>query len=92
MAVADTSPEARAIQLQIHRSMSGEQRILIALEMSEFVRGSAKAGIRDAHPDWEEWRIDLEWYKMIFSPHRIPLGLENALRLAASSAPHPRAI
>ena len=60
MAISDTSPEARELQLQIHRSMSGEQKILIALEMSEFAREIAKAGIRQDHPDWEEWQVDLE--------------------------------
>lgn len=42
MAISDTSPEAREIQLQIHRSMSGEQRILLALEMSLFARDLAR--------------------------------------------------
>ena len=51
MPLTDTSPEAQAIQLQIYRAMSGEQRLLLALEMSDFVRDLAKARIRREHPE-----------------------------------------
>jgi hypothetical protein len=57
MAITDTSPEAHEIQLQIHRSMSGEQRILLALEMSLFARDLVRERIRSEHPDWDEWHV-----------------------------------
>lgn len=34
--------------------MSGEQRILLAFEMSLFARELAKEGIRWEHPEWPE--------------------------------------
>lgn len=88
MAISDTSPEAAEVQLRIYRAMSGEQKILIALEMSEFARELAKARIREDHPDWEKWQVDLEWFRIVFSPEPVPAGLEKFLR----SGDHPRAI
>jgi len=34
--------------------MSGEQRLLLAFEMSMSVRELNRAGIRHDHPDWTE--------------------------------------
>jgi hypothetical protein len=49
--VTDTSAAARAVQLNIHRSMSGEQRILLAYEMSMFARELNRARLRREHPE-----------------------------------------
>lgn len=75
MAISDTSPEARKLQLQIHRSMSGEQRIIIALEMSLFARDLAREQIRSQHPDWNEWQIQRELLRIAFLPKPLPVGL-----------------
>ena len=56
----DTDPSAQAVQLRVQRAMSGEQRLLMAFEMSLFARELAKARIRREHPDWTESRILLE--------------------------------
>jgi len=76
MAISDTSPEAREIQLQIHRSMSGEQRILLAVEMSLFARDLARERIRSAHPDWDEWQVQRELLRIAFLPEPLPAGLK----------------
>jgi hypothetical protein len=75
MAISDTSPKAREIQLQIHRSMSGEQRILIALEMSLFARDLAREWIRSQHPDWNEGQIQRELLRIAFLPKPLPAGV-----------------
>ena len=49
MAISVTSPEARKIQLRIHRSMSAEERVLIALEMSLFAQDLARERICSEH-------------------------------------------
>jgi len=49
--ISDTTPEARAIQEKILRNMTGEQRLLLALDMSLFARELARACIRQEHPD-----------------------------------------
>ena len=68
----DTSPAAQAVQLEIQRAMSGEQRILLAFEMSLFARELAKAGIRREHPDWPETRVARELLRLAFFPAPLP--------------------
>ena len=72
MAITDTSPEAQAIQLKIQSGMSGEQRILLAFEMSEFARELARAGIRHDHPEWSEAEIARELLRLAFLPEPLP--------------------
>jgi len=75
VALSDTSPVAEALQLQIQSSMSGEQRLLLAFEMSMFARELAKAGIRRDHPEWTEAQIARELLRLAFLPAPLPAGL-----------------
>ena len=68
----DTSPAAQAVQLEILRAMSGEQRILLAFEMSLFARELAKEGIRREHPEWPEARVARELLRLAFFPALLP--------------------
>jgi hypothetical protein len=68
----DTSPAAQAVQLEILRAMSGEQRLLFAFEMSLFARELAKEGIRREHPEWQEARIARELLRLAFFPSPVP--------------------
>lgn len=52
MPISDTSPEALEIQTRIQHSMSGEEKILLALDMSLFGRELASQRIRQDHPEW----------------------------------------
>jgi hypothetical protein len=81
----DTSPAAEAIQLAIHRSMSGEQKLLLAYEMSMFGRELNRVRLRDEHPDWTEAQIKLELLRLAFLPDPLPKGFEGAFD--ANSAP-----
>jgi hypothetical protein len=47
---SDTHPDAAAVQLRIFRSMTAEQRLRMALEMSESLREVALAGVRSRRP------------------------------------------
>ena len=38
--------------------MNGEQRVILAFEMSMFTRELARAGIQHEHPDWPEERVN----------------------------------
>jgi hypothetical protein len=68
----DTSPAAQAVQLEILRAMSGEQRILLALDMSLFARELAMEGIRREHPEWSEARVTRELLRLAFLPAPLP--------------------
>ncbi len=52
--------------------MTGEQRLLLAFEMSLFARELARAGIRRDHPDWEESRVARELLRFAFLPDPLP--------------------
>jgi hypothetical protein len=71
----DTSPAAQAIQLRVHRAMSGEQRLLIAFEMSEFARELSRARIQKEHPEWSEVQVRRELIRLAFLPHPMPTRL-----------------
>lgn len=66
MPFSDTTPRAREVQFRVLRALSGEQRIILALEMSEFVRESARERIHAQHPDLDESRVKLELLKIAF--------------------------
>jgi hypothetical protein len=55
--------------------MPGEQRLLLAFEMSLFARELAKEGVRRDHPDWEEERVARELLRMAFLPALLPPAL-----------------
>jgi hypothetical protein len=75
MPISDTSPEIEAMQMRIHQSMTGEQRLLMALEMSHFSHELARQGLRAAHPDWPEDRIQREFRRSLFQSGTVPPGL-----------------
>lgn len=52
--------------------MTGEERLLLAFEMSLFARDLASAGIRRQHPDWEETRVARELLRFAFLPNPLP--------------------
>lgn len=56
----DTSPEAWARQFAAYRSMGPDARLQRAFELTEFVRALARDGIRAAHPEWPDARVDEE--------------------------------
>ena len=75
MPISDTSPEARARQVQILRAMSGEDRVQLAYEMSMFMRDLMKEGIRSSHPDWTEAQTARELLRRAFFPAPLPTWL-----------------
>ncbi len=75
MPISDTSPEIEAMQIKIIRSMTAEQRLLLALDMSLMVREIRKAGLRDQHPDWSEKEVMLQIHREAFLPDALPLWI-----------------
>jgi hypothetical protein len=73
--ITDTTPSAQAIQLQVQRAMSGEQRLLMAFEMSMFARELARERIRREHPEWPETQVARELIRLAFLPEPMPARL-----------------
>jgi hypothetical protein len=72
--VTDTSPAAQSLQLENYRSMTGEQRLILAFEMSEFGRELNRARLRRECPDWQEEQIARELLRLAFLPAPLPRG------------------
>jgi hypothetical protein len=64
--VSDTSPDTRAIQDDIYRRMTGEERLRRAMEMSDVARELALARVRSEHPEWPEWEFKRELLRSAF--------------------------
>jgi len=72
MAISDTSPKIEAIQIEIARSMTVEQRLLLALDISLLCRQLMLAGIRNRHLDWSEKEVQREAHRLTFFPDPLP--------------------
>ena len=76
MPITDTSLAAQALQLDIQRAMSGEQRLLVAYEMSLFARELSRELMRHEHPEWPETPIARELLRLAFLPAPLPACLQ----------------
>jgi hypothetical protein len=59
--------------------MSGEQRLLLAFDMSLFARELSRTGIRQEHPEWSEAQVERELIRLAFRPEPLPSWLEKRL-------------
>jgi hypothetical protein len=70
--ITDTSAAAQAVQLNIHRSMTGEQRLLLAYEMSMLARELNRARLPREHPAWTEASIARKLLRLAFLQRHYP--------------------
>ena len=68
----DTTPEIEAMQICVLRSMTMEQHLEAALEISLLSRELTKAGVRRDHPDWSGKEIEREVQRLAFFPQLLP--------------------
>jgi len=68
----DTTPEIEVMQIRILRSMTIEQHLEVALEISRLSRELMKAGVRNQHPDWSDREIEREIHRLAFFPQPLP--------------------
>jgi len=73
MPASDASPDVPD-QLEIYREMTGEQRLLLALEMSMRTKELTKAKIREEYPEWSEEQVARELLRLEFLPEPLPKG------------------
>jgi len=69
--ISDTTAEAAAVQMQVHRRLGGVGRFRAAVEMSELARDLAAAGLRARRPDLNEDGIRRELIRQLYD-FRIP--------------------
>ena len=62
----DTSPEARAVQLNCLRNMSPNERIRRTCAMSRRVRQMAIDAIRRRHPEFDEGQVQLLFIELTY--------------------------
>jgi hypothetical protein len=72
MPISDTSPEIEAMQMQIRRQMTPDERFRIAIELSDMCRELRKAGIKRDHPDWSNRQVIIELLRLAFLPDALP--------------------
>jgi type II secretory pathway predicted ATPase ExeA len=53
-----TPNDALARQIQLYRSMTGQQRLKIALDLHEFACEVSRAGIRRQYPDADDEEVE----------------------------------
>jgi hypothetical protein len=59
---------ADRLQIEYYRRLTGEQRLLLAYELSMTVRAFAAARLRREHPDWTDREITGELLRMACMP------------------------
>ena len=70
--MTDTSPEAAEIQASIHRRMTGEERLRLAVEMSVTARELTLARLRAQHPEWSDRELKRELLRYAFGSAPLP--------------------
>ena len=74
---ADTGRDAWARQFEALRSMPAQDRLQIALTMSDDIREIVRAGIRHRHGDWPDERVQTALAELL-------LGADVARRARAA--------
>lgn len=64
--ITDTTPAAEERQLEIFKRMSGERRLLLAMEFSNQIREIAMEGLRRRHPSVSEENLKAIYFKEMF--------------------------
>ena len=56
--------------------MTGEERLRLALLLSELDHEIIRERVRRANPEWSEKRVRIEFFRIIFLPKPLPKWLE----------------
>ena len=72
MPISDTHPKIQEMHDRMIKSMTREQRIESAFEMSLLARELAKARIQKKHPEWTGKQVMLELFRLAFLPEPLP--------------------
>ena len=78
---ADTTPEARRLQLALYRVMSPGERIALALAMSDEIRLVTENGIRSRNPSFDDDQVRLELLRILHGEHIARVIVEGSAHL-----------
>lgn len=87
MPIYEIALDAKEVLFRIQKSLTGEQRLMMALELSMFVKELIKADVRRDHPDWSEALVERELLRLAFLPDPLPPGLDEYLECHPLSQP-----
>jgi len=62
--LSDTSPDARAVQIELLRNASLSERFRLTCDLTETAIELSRAAIQEAHPDWSELEVKLYWAEL----------------------------
>jgi hypothetical protein len=78
MSIFDTPGKRGALLVQSF--MTGEQKLLLALEMSLFDRDIRKQKLRREHPEWSELEVMHQIMRQAFRSEPVPEWLERQMQ------------
>ena len=61
----DTTLEARMVQLDAYRALSPQQRLDLAMQLSEDLMAITRSGIRDRHPTLDDTAVTRELLRIL---------------------------
>lgn len=64
--ISDTSNEAKQVQLDLLRKMTGQERVNKAIAMSATVMRMSKNAIRRRHPEYSEEQVKLRFIELTY--------------------------
>ena len=70
--MSDTTPEAAALQTQVHQRLTDAQRLRLAFEMSVLARELCLTRLRLQYPEWTEDELKREMLRYAFSSTPLP--------------------
>ena len=79
----DTAPDAWARYLRAVRALTPEERVRLAVSMSDDLREIARSGVRSRHPDWTDAAVEDQLADLI-------LGAQVASARRTARAAHRR--
>jgi hypothetical protein len=74
------SSQEREYTFEELQAMTGEERLVIAMRMTDESRRGIAERFRAEHPGCAEWEVKLELLRYSFAPKPVPPDVEEAMR------------
>ena len=67
VALRDTSPKFASLHRELYRAADAAHRVQVAVDLSEAVRRTAIAGIRQRHPEYSEEQVRWAFLELVYA-------------------------